>query len=297
MGISMRGHVAASRMAARGTMIVLAVVLAMALAVPAIAWGDEPQGTYELGETVNTGTDNGFQGTVALREGDPHYGWELGRFSVTGYASVEEGADGTPAFIVAPDGSVELRFRLDQDIDALNLDPALTVNRDENGRDAGFAVPEQDFGRGALIVSRAEAGGEAGEPEVTLDFLGSRAVRGQEVSVGEFGPGDYAVALDYELREDVLNLLGLSILPSFTDYRIAFSFSVRSEEGAEPAAAAVAPVVPGASESTGPAGEAAEEKAPEGMPVWQIVIMIAAISIGGLMVIRGEMASGARKRR
>ena len=67
----------------------LAGVLA---AGPATAWADEPaEDAYVLGETVNTGTDNGFRGTDALRKGDPHFDWELGRFSVTGYARVEEG--------------------------------------------------------------------------------------------------------------------------------------------------------------------------------------------------------------
>ena len=275
----------------------LAGVLA---AGPATAWADEPaEDAYVLGETVNTGTDNGFRGTDALRKGDPHFDWELGRFSVTGYARVEEGADGVPTFVVAPGGGVALRFQLDQDIEALNLDPALSVNRDENGRDAEFDVPEQNLGRGALIVSRAPAGGEPAAPEVTLDFLGGTAVRGQAVDVGTFGEGDYRVALDYELREDVLNLLGISILPSFTDYRIAFSFNVRVEEGLEPGevGAAPAPGAPDASGPTEPVSEDAEEPAPAGMPMWQIIIMIAAISIGGLMVIRGETRSGGRKRR
>ena len=298
--VGRKGDIAGGARTATALMAALAAaVLAGALAAgSAAAWADEPagDGAYVLGEAVNAGTDNGFRGTNALREGDPHFDWELGRFSVIGYERVEEDADGVPAFVVAPGGGVKLRFQLDQDIEALNLDPALSVNRDENGRDAEFGVPEQDLGRGALIVSRAPAGGEPAEPEVTLDFLGSTAARDQAVEVGAFGEGDYRVALDYELREDVLNLLGISILPSFTDYRIAFSFTVRVEEGLEPGEVSAAPA-PSALEPTGPAGGDAEEPAPQGMPMWQIVIMIAAISIGGLMVIRGEMASGARKRR
>ena len=61
--------------------------------------------------------------------------------------------------------------------------------------------------------------------------------------------------------------------------------------------AAPAPGAPDASGPTEPVSEDAEEPAPAGMPMWQIIIMIAAISIGGLMVIRGETRSGGRKRR
>lgn len=252
------GIVGRMRAAAVPAAALVALVLAAALATgPAAAWADEPAegDAYVLGETVNTGTDNGFRGTEALRKGDPHFDWELGRFSVAGYARVEEGADGVPTFVVAPGSGVALSFQLDQDIEALNLDPALSVNRDENGRDAEFAVPEQDLGRGALIVSRAPAGGTPAAPEVTLDFLAGTAVRGQAVEVGTFGEGDYRVALDYELREDVLNLLGISILPSFTDYRIAFSFNVRVDEGLEPGAVSATPA-PTAPEASGPAESA-----------------------------------------
>ncbi|MCI2241369.1 hypothetical protein [Adlercreutzia faecimuris] len=271
----------------------------LALGVPGAAGADEGPadgGAYYLGSAVNTGTDNGFQGKQALRKGDPHFEWELGRFSVDGFARVEEGADGVPTFIVAPGGGVTLRFTLDQDLVGTSLNPALSVNRDENGRDAQYGVPEQDFGRGALIISRAPADGEPAAPEVTLDFLGSQAVRDEAVAVGTFGAGDYGVALDYELREDALVLLGVSVFPSFTDYRIAFDFRVRAEEGLEPGAVSAAPV-PAASEPAPGEGAAAEDPAPTGMPLWQVIVMVAAISIGGLMVIRGERGPARRRGR
>lgn len=244
----------------------------------------EEQAPWSLGEPVNTGTDTGFYAEDALRSGDPHYGWELGTFLASGFESVAE-EDGVTVFTVLPGDSVDLSFRLDQDVDALNGDPGLSIARDTNGRDERLGVPEQDFGRGALIVSRSTAGeGAWSDPEVVVDFLGQRAEQGASVQVGTFGPGDYRVSLDYELREDALVLLGASVLPSFTNYKVAFSFAVREARDATP---------PNVDASPSSSAEGQPDDAP-GMPVWQIVVMVGAIGVGSLLVIRGER--GGRRR-
>lgn len=41
--------------------------------------------TKTLGSVVNTGKDNGYSGSSALDIKDPHYGWQIGEFFVSGY--------------------------------------------------------------------------------------------------------------------------------------------------------------------------------------------------------------------
>lgn len=285
----------------------IAVALMVVLLLPApllcrFAYGNTLEGIsddalYPLGKTVNTGTDDGFLGSQELRSGDPHFGWELGQFYATGYQACQE--DGTTVFSVGPEGSVVLWFELFQDIDALGGDPGLSISQDVNGWDESLEVPKQDFGRGALIVTDVFDGPAEKEADVKTDFLADSAKVGIPVEIGHFGIGSYKVSLDYEVREDALVLFGLSILPSFTNYKISFSFDVvENAEGA--LSSSVGPEPSGSGQNAGSvekaeSGEsedaAPEPSSPEGMPVWQIAIILVAIGISSVFVIRGERAS------
>jgi len=75
---------------------------------------------YYLGSAVNTGKDNGYSGSKAIELDDPHFGWTLGRFSVSGYTRVTEDVDGDPVFLKTLGDKVTLWFTLEQDIDNLN---------------------------------------------------------------------------------------------------------------------------------------------------------------------------------
>ena len=36
---------------------------------------------------VNTGKDNGYLNEDVIKNGDPHYGWKLGKFALSGFSS------------------------------------------------------------------------------------------------------------------------------------------------------------------------------------------------------------------
>lgn len=111
------------------------LVLICALAFPMAALAEEQ--VYYLGSTVNAGADTGYANSDALTEKDAHYGWSLGRFYATGFTTVQR-EDGQATFLKTTGDDIKLKFRLDQDIDCLNGNSALTINDDANGYDQRF---------------------------------------------------------------------------------------------------------------------------------------------------------------
>ena len=152
---------------------------------------DSDQPRYYLGEAVNTGKDNGYSGADGIGGGDPHFGWTLGNFFVSGYESVREDEGGAPVFIKAPDEQVELWFQLDQDIDCLNGSDALSISEDTNAYDEAFGVGQTNFGRGALIVLRTDDHSAPRTPVLHADFLSDVVRSGANSVVQRFDEGDY----------------------------------------------------------------------------------------------------------
>lgn len=208
----------------------LAVVFAIAL--PMIARGEDQ--VYYLGSTVNAGADTGYSKDDALTEKDPHYGWSLGRFYATGFTTVQR-EDGQVTFLKTTGDDIKLKFRLDQDIDRLNGNEALTINDDTNGYDLRFGTTKSDtgFGRGALIIRQIDYTNNESAPQVFANYLAGVEL-GAETDVSSFAEGDYEVALDYEIKNDARKtpsigpLQSFSILPEYTNYTIRFKFSVRN---------------------------------------------------------------------
>lgn len=186
---------------------------------------------YYLGSVVNTGKDNGYSDEHAIEASDPHFGWNLGRFYVNGYTRVVENAgemDGAPVFLKNAGDTVALWFSLEQDIDCLNEKDTLEIYEDNNGYDQYFGVERTNFGRGTLIVRHIDYQNNFGEPTIYTDFLAANVVEGADKKVELFEEGDYEVALNYEIKNDPRKILGMSILPTYTNYRIFFRFSVRN---------------------------------------------------------------------
>ena len=52
---------------------------------------------YYFEGSVDTGRDNGFSKSIVLDKGNPHFGWDLGRF-FTGYMAVDILESGEPVF-------------------------------------------------------------------------------------------------------------------------------------------------------------------------------------------------------
>lgn len=189
--------------------------------LPAEPDPNEPR--YYMGEAINAGTDSGYSKANRIDSKDPHFGWKLGSFFVSGYTSVQEDENGDPIFIKTLGDQVELWFRLEQDIDCLNGSDSLSIAEDTNGFDEAFGISKTNFGRGALITQHRDYRNAAGTPQLYTDYLSGIVASGADTTVQLFEEGDYEVALDYEIKDHSLRLID-----RYDDYRIAFKFSVRN---------------------------------------------------------------------
>ena len=80
---------------------------------------DTEDNLFYLGAVVNTGKDTGYSENNAIKEDDPHFGWTLGRFCVSGFTRVINENASSPVFLKNVGDRVTLWFHLDQDIDHL----------------------------------------------------------------------------------------------------------------------------------------------------------------------------------
>lgn len=215
--------------------LALSPVVPCGLAAPSVALADEQDSgsdasRYYYNTKVNTGRDNGYSGSEQISEDDPHFGWDLGRFVVSGFTSRADD-NGTPVFLKNSGGQVKLSFVLEQGIDALSGSDKKRISDDKNGYDQQFEVPKSDqgFGRGTLIVRHTDFQNASTEPQVYRDHLPALEV-GAETEVYLCEEGDYEVALDYEV-ETTGDIPVVSFIPfthRYDNYRIAFRFKVRN---------------------------------------------------------------------
>lgn len=175
-----------------------------------------------LGSVVNAGSHNGFKGTDAITSKDPHYGWQLGHFFVSGYTDSIVDTSGNYTFLKTTGNRVELSFTLEQNLDNLNGNPKLVINDDKDGTDEYFQTDRNvKFHRGALIIRHTNYENIPGTPQIYTDFLAANTRTGADTRVSLFGEGDYEVALDYEIcNKDGIN--------TYKNYRIYFKFSIRN---------------------------------------------------------------------
>lgn len=181
----------------------------------------------ELGGIVKTELDKGYSGNSEIGKDDPHYGWNLGTFVVNGYTR-ETSSNGTSVFLKNVGDKVTLWFTLGQDIDCLNGESALTISEDTNGYDQRFRIKQTNFKHGALIIQYTDYEGHAHEPIIYTDFLAANATTGADTRVQLFEEGDYEVSLDYEIKNNPRQVGPVSIVPTYTNYKISFSFSIRN---------------------------------------------------------------------
>lgn len=201
------------------------MVLLMALPMVALATegaGDEPSNNkYYYGNVVNTGLDNGYSKANTIKQDDPHFGWKLGEFVVTGFTSRTD--DDTPIFLKNAGDQVELSFNLHQNIDALNGNEGIKTSADSNGYDEYFGIPKTDFGHGTLIVRHTDYQNASTDPQIYTDYLPALDV-GADTHIDLFEEGDYEVALDYEIKSPSL----IPFRSAYNNYRIYFKYKVRN---------------------------------------------------------------------
>lgn len=211
----------------RALLAVLCAVAALSVALPTITLADDSSSNgskdnkYYYDKVVNTGLDNGYSESNSIKEGDPHFGWKLGRFVVSGFTS--RAGDDVPVFLKNSGDQVELSFQLNQNIDSLNGDNKRKISGDENGYDEYFGIPKTDFGHGTLITKHTDYQNASTEPTVSTEYLSSIEV-GANTHIDMYEEGDYEVALDYEIESPGL----LPFRPAYNNYRIFFKFKVRN---------------------------------------------------------------------
>ncbi len=174
----------------------------------------------ELGVKTCVKTDTGFSEQIAIDINNPHYGWNLGTFSINGYTR-ETSENGTPLFLKNAGDKVTLWFNLLKDIDNLDGEGNYFIAEDKNGSDQYFEVPKTNLKRGALIVRFTDHEGVKHDPVIYTNFLAADATTGANTKVVIFEEGDYEVALDYTIGEK-------PIFAPEHDYRVFFKFSIRN---------------------------------------------------------------------
>lgn len=180
-----------------------------------------------LGTLYNTGTDNGYRERkthIDWDTEDPHRGWDIGQFFVSGYTGETTDEDDTPVFLKVPGDKLQLWFRLEQDIENLKdiNDREPVLNSDLDGSDAELDVERSDFGKGMYLVRKKDYENVSLEPTKHKDFLTAKQV-GTNTIVDLFEEGDYEVALDYEIGFKKLRRIG-----AINNYSIRFKFKVRN---------------------------------------------------------------------
>ena len=174
----------------------------------------------ELGKKVKTDKDSGYSGTKSITNDDPHYGWDLGTFTINGYTR-ETTYNGDDIYLKNVGDKVTLWFTFEQDINCLNGDSNLVINNDSKAWDEEFEIPETYFKHGTLIIQYTDYEGNTHDPVIYTDFLAANAHTGADTKVELFEEGNYEVALDYEIKDK-------KGIDSVTDYRIRFSFQIRN---------------------------------------------------------------------
>lgn len=175
----------------------------------------------EMGQKIGVKVSGGYSEEVKIDIDDPHYGWEIGTFSVNGYTRETVDAQGNPLFLKNVGNKVTLWFKLKQDIDCLNGNPDYFINADEDGYDQYMGIPKTDFGRGVLLIRHIDHEGVIHDPVIYTDFLEANTTTGAETRAVLFEEGDYEVALNYEILDD-------GLIGERYDYRIFFKFSIRN---------------------------------------------------------------------
>ncbi len=169
-----------------------------------------------------TKKDSGYTGTESITQKDPHYGWDLGVFTVNGFTREEEdSATGEYTFLKNAGDQVTLWFTLKQDINCLDNKSNLVINEDKDGWDEKFEVDKTNFKHGTLIIRYTDYEGNVHKPIVYTDYLAANVRTGADTKVELFEEGDYEVALDYEIKDK-------DGIDSKTNYQIAFNFRIRN---------------------------------------------------------------------
>lgn len=172
---------------------------------------------YRDQDYVKSTEKNNYVGSGAIGSKDPHYGWNLGTFCLSGYTDTGDTSD---IYLKTVGNKIKLSFNLEQDIKKLNGNSELVIKSDKDGSDGIFQTPKHNMRHGELIIKHTDEKGQSTIKEYS-NYLEALASPGADTTVQLFEEGDYEVHLDYAIEDqDGIN--------STTYYRTSFSFKIRN---------------------------------------------------------------------
>lgn len=166
--------------------------------------------------TVRT-KKNDYVGSAGISDKDPHYGWNLGEFCLSGYTDIGDSKD---IYLKTVGNKIKLSFKLEQDIACLNGNENLIIKNDKKGFDGDFKKQPHDMGHGELLIKHTNEEGAIKIREYS-DYLEALASPGADTIIQLFEEGDYEVHLDYAITDK-------DGWDSTTYYRTSFKFKIRN---------------------------------------------------------------------
>ena len=143
-------------------------------------------------------TNDEYAEPEELESDDPHSGWDLGDFIISGFTQKRK-VDGKWVFLKKVGDKVELSFKLKQNINMLHDDEELKILKDENSTDKAMGMENVNFDRGALFIRKTNFENKKEEPVKYFDYLYKKAEVNANKTVELCEEGDYEVALDYAI--------------------------------------------------------------------------------------------------
>lgn len=173
-------------------------------------------GTKDGNKWTTRTKKNDYVGAVEIDSKDPHYGWNLGAFCLSGYTDIGDSDD---IYLKTVGNKIKLSFNLEQDINCLNGNEELKIKSDKKGFDGNFKTKPHDMGHGELIVKYTNEEGVSRITEYS-NYLEALAFPGADTTIQLFEEGDYEVHLDYAIDQKGLKLTKY--------YRTSFEFKIRN---------------------------------------------------------------------
>lgn len=175
---------------------------------------------YELGKRVRVADFENYSGEQPIDANDPHKDWDLGQFYVSGYTSDRTHEDDGLVFLKNVGDKITLSFKLKENINCLRGNNDLFISADTDGYDQHFEKGPMNFEKGALFIKYTDRNNKSTITTYT-NFLEANTSVTADTIVDLFEEGDYEVALDYEITNDLL-------IDKVYHYRIFFKFAVRN---------------------------------------------------------------------
>ncbi|SFC90678.1 hypothetical protein [Ruminococcus albus] len=173
---------------------------------------------YYFDDIVNTGKDNGYSGNNNIGDDDPHYGWKMGTFKISGFSDKTD----DQIFLKNVGDKLELSFDMLQNVEKLNNNENLKIVEDKDGYDQYFQTAKTNMKHGALIIRYTDYQNVKHDPVIYTDYLAALTSPSADTKVKLFEEGDYEVALDYKIKDSS------SLRNKENDYRLFFTFKVRN---------------------------------------------------------------------